>query len=359
MQLIKKFIQLFLTFPCITIHCVQCLGLIGGGSSQNLFENVAAEESASRILKDSSLFSSDCTCGIKIGVIAMSPLADGYNRTKNAIELWQEENKETLTINDTVCDLEIIIKNSYGDASVAPVLAKELIEENVVAVVGLEYSSLAFPAGEVLNSGKTPMVATTATNPAVTLNRPYAFIMGAELVALADLLIEGEMVEDFIMELGHMMDTDFVTDVHLIYQDNKSTLTMVTTGGGKPRTKYMKVREEFVKEHLKTWEVELEYISTKQMLVDLMTKPLGGELYHALTHRLLGGHRYACLNNRGVKGKRVSCVSESASVVSVVPILADLTCSNHAPAWSSKKHSNRYVPDQGAKIKQHKGEAKI
>ncbi len=68
----------------------------------------------------------------------------------------------------------------------------------------------------------------------------------AELVALADLLIEGEMVEDFIMELGHMMDTNFATDVHLIYQDNKSTLTMVTTGGGKPRTKYMKDREEFV-----------------------------------------------------------------------------------------------------------------
>jgi hypothetical protein len=171
----------------------------------------------------------------------------------------------------------------------------------------------------------------------------------AELVALADLLIEGEMVEDFIMELGHMMDTHFVTDIHLIYQDNKSTLTMVTTGGGKPRTKYMKVREEFVKERLKTWEVELEYINTKQMLADLMMKPLGGELYHALTHRLLGGHRYACLNNRGAKGKRVSCVSKSASVVSVMPILADLTCSNHAPAWLSKKHSNKYVPDRGAK----------
>jgi branched-chain amino acid transport system substrate-binding protein len=120
----------------------------------------------------------------------MSPLADGHNRTKNAIELWQEENKEAITINDTICDLEIIIKNSYGDASVAPVLAKELIEENVVAVVGLEYSSLATPAGEVLNGGKTPMIATTATNPAVTLNRPYAFIMGAGNTAMARVLVE-------------------------------------------------------------------------------------------------------------------------------------------------------------------------
>jgi hypothetical protein len=89
----------------------------------------------------------------------------------------------------------------------------------------------------------------------------------------------------------------------------------------------------------------LEYINTKQMLADLMTKPLGGELYHTLMHRLLGGHRYACLNNRGAKGKQVSCVSELASVDSVEPILADLTCSNHAPAWSCKKHSTKYVSD--------------
>jgi hypothetical protein len=147
----------------------------------------------------------------------------------------------------------------------------------------------------------------------------------AELVALADLLIEGELVEDFVMELGHLMgNTDFVTDVHLVYQDNKSTLAMVTTGGGKPRTKYMKVREEFVKERLKTWEAALQYVSTKQMLADLLTKPLGGELYHSRTQKLLGSHRYECLNNRGAKGKRDFCVKESASVEYVVPGLAEL-----------------------------------
>jgi hypothetical protein len=107
--------------------------------------------------------------------------------------------------------------------------------------------------------------------------------MEAEMVALANLLIEGELVEDFIMDLGHLMGAaDFITDVHLVYQNNKSTLAMVTTGGGKPRTKYMKVRKEYAKEHLKTWEVVLECISTKQMLADLLTKPLGGELYRTM-----------------------------------------------------------------------------
>jgi hypothetical protein len=96
-------------------------------------------------------------------------------------------------------------------------------------------------------------------------------LMEAELVALADCLIEGESVKDFVMELGNMMGEDFVTYVHLIYQDNRSTMAMVTAGGGKARTKYMKVREEYIRERLKTWEEALEYISTKTMLVDLLT----------------------------------------------------------------------------------------
>jgi len=177
----------------------------------------------------------------------------------------------------------------------------------------------------------------------------------AELAALADLLIEGELVEDFIMELGHLMgNTDFVTDVHLVYQDNKSTFVMVTTSGGMPRTKYMKVREEFVKERLKTWEVVLQYVSTKQMLADLMMKPLDGELYHSLTQRLLGGHQYECLNNRGAKGKRDFCVKESASVAYVVLVLVALSCSNHTYVPVSKKHGTNQVQNKNTETKQQK-----
>ena len=125
----------------------------------------------------------------------------------------------------------------------------------------------------------------------------------AELVALSDLLLEGELIEQFIIELGRLMEEDFVKDIHLIHQDNKSTMTMVISGGGKPRTKYMQVREEYVKERLQSGEVVLRYVNTKEMLADLLTKPLGGELYHSLTQKLLGGHRYECSNNRGAKEK--------------------------------------------------------
>jgi len=44
-----------------------------------------------------------------------------------------------------------------------------------VAIVGPEFSSLAIPVGKVANDAQTPMIATTATNPNVTLGRPFVF----------------------------------------------------------------------------------------------------------------------------------------------------------------------------------------
>jgi hypothetical protein len=42
--------------------------------------------------------------------------------------------------------------------------------------------------------------------------------------------LEGELFEDFLMELSSMMSEDLVTNVHLVLQDNTSTITLVTKG---------------------------------------------------------------------------------------------------------------------------------
>jgi hypothetical protein len=66
----------------------------------------------------------------------------------------------------------------------------------------------------------------------------------AELVALLDYITEGELIEHFIMDIGRLLDDDIVTNVHLVYQDNQSTIALVKNGAGKSRSKYMKVRQE-------------------------------------------------------------------------------------------------------------------
>ncbi len=102
-----------------------------------------------------------------------------------------------------------------------------------------------------------------------------------------------------------MIDEDVITNVHLIYQDNHSTTVLVTkkdTRQEKPRTKYMKVRQEFVRERLATGEVEVRYIKTSLMLADLFTKALGGEQFHKSAEALLGKHRFSHFSNRGAVG---------------------------------------------------------
>jgi hypothetical protein len=72
----------------------------------------------------------------------------------------------------------------------------------------------------------------------------------AELVVLSDYKLEGELVEELIIDLGTLMDDIFVTNVDLVYQDNQNTIAMVKSIGGKPRSKHIKVRQEYVKERL-------------------------------------------------------------------------------------------------------------
>jgi hypothetical protein len=122
----------------------------------------------------------------------------------------------------------------------------------------------------------------------------------AELVALSDYIDEGTLLEDFIMELRTLFDEDFVDTPQVVFQDNKSTIELVEKGGGKPRTKYMKVRSAYMTERLSTVEVSIRYTHTSRMVADVLTKPLQGEAFHRFAQIVLG--RLYAERNRGAKG---------------------------------------------------------
>jgi hypothetical protein len=55
----------------------------------------------------------------------------------------------------------------------------------------------------------------------------------AESVALSECILEGELAEEFLMDIGKLIDEDLVMDVHKVFQDNMSTIALVKNGGGK------------------------------------------------------------------------------------------------------------------------------
>ncbi len=64
----------------------------------------------------------------------------------------------------------------------------------------------------------------------------------AELVKLSNYILEGEKVEELLMDIGKLMDEDLVADVRKVYQDNMSTIAMVKNGGGQACSKYKFIR---------------------------------------------------------------------------------------------------------------------
>jgi hypothetical protein len=124
----------------------------------------------------------------------------------------------------------------------------------------------------------------------------------SELVALSDYVDEGGLVEEFLMDIGTLMDVDLIDTPLLIFQDNKSTITLVETNGGKPWNKYMRVWIAYVAERLCTGEVYVKSVHTSKMIAELLTKPLQGEAFYRFAQAALG--RLYAESNRGAKGFR-------------------------------------------------------
>jgi hypothetical protein len=104
----------------------------------------------------------------------------------------------------------------------------------------------------------------------------------AELVALSDMVLDVGWHEEWFQEQGYHFKKP------LIYQDNTSTITLVTTGGGKMRTKHMRALKASVLEGYEKGDYEFEHISTDDMVADLLTKPQNGTKHHKFSNALLG-----------------------------------------------------------------------
>lgn len=71
--------------------------------------------------------------------------------------------------------IEIIVYNNEGTSVGSKIAAERAVKDGVVAVLGFHYSFAALAAAPVLQKNGIPLIADTATNPAVTLAGDYIF----------------------------------------------------------------------------------------------------------------------------------------------------------------------------------------
>jgi hypothetical protein len=104
----------------------------------------------------------------------------------------------------------------------------------------------------------------------------------AELIALSDGCTQVIGCRNFLIEQGE------VVGPATVFQDNKSTLQMIKNGmSTSNRTKHVNIRFFWVKDRVDAGEIKLVHKHTKEMLADILTKPLQGEQFIALRNKML------------------------------------------------------------------------
>ena len=103
-----------------------------------------------------------------------------------------------------------------------------------------------------------------------------------ELVGLSDSLSMIIWIRNFLVAQGYCLSAA------VVYQDNKSTITLATKGASNSeRTRHVALRFFFVKDRIESGEVSIQYLPTGAMIADLLTKPLQGSQFRRLRGELL------------------------------------------------------------------------
>ena len=96
----------------------------------------------------------------------------------------------------------------------------------------------------------------------------------SEFIALTYCTQEVMWVMDILAELGFELGK-----ATIIKEDNQACIAIANNPVHKGRTKHLGRRIAFVREAVKNDSIKLEYCSTKEMIADIFTKPLGSRAF--------------------------------------------------------------------------------
>ena len=131
--------------------------------------------------------------------------------------------------------------------------------------------------GSVIALGKGAIYAKSGTQRLMTKSSTEA-----ELVALSDAANQVLWTRNFLECQGHPQPPA------LVYQDNQSTIQLIRNGrSNSERTRHVDIRYFLLHDRISTGDVDIVCLPTTDMIADILTKPLQGELFKKLRKELL------------------------------------------------------------------------
>jgi hypothetical protein len=175
--------------------------------------------------------------------------------------------------------LERVLKYLYGTKDQVLVLSPKgslVVEGYIDAAFGCHEDGKSH-TGVVITLGKTFVAAMSSKQKIVSKDSTEA-----ELAGLSDKVLSVVKCSEFMRSQGYSAGSTKV------YQDNTSCIQLITGSGGIFRNKYFNVRRARVRELCDSGELEVVYLETRQMLADILTKPLQGALFSYLLCLIIG-----------------------------------------------------------------------
>jgi hypothetical protein len=134
--------------------------------------------------------------------------------------------------------------------------------------------------GSIINLGNNPIHVKSSKQKLNTKSSTEA-----ELVGVSDSLPQIIWVNSFLKSQGYLK-----TNVKLL-QDNMSTISLIKNGKSNAEsTRHINIRFFFIHDRFINGEIQIEHIGTANMIADIFTKPLQGDLFFNLRSKLLGTH---------------------------------------------------------------------
>jgi hypothetical protein len=131
--------------------------------------------------------------------------------------------------------------------------------------------------GVVVSYGYGPLFASSRKQSIVTKSSTEA-----ELVGTAD---ASGIIHDI---LGTLRDLGETIPHAVVHQDNQSTIRMIYNGEPtSQRSKHINIKYYYLKQLVDDGIVIIQYLSTEEMIADILTKPLQGEAFRIARDRLL------------------------------------------------------------------------
>src|SRR5207249_190873 len=110
----------------------------------------------------------------------------------------------------------------------------------------------------------------------------------AEYIAMTEATKEVLHLRGLIRDLGY---SELVNEPTALYNDNQSAQALSKSEGQTARTKHIDIRYHFVKDIIREGHIKVLYMSTQEMLADVLTKALG-KVKHQDCMRRLGLHNF-------------------------------------------------------------------